>query len=266
MAGKRLKRMLADSISRYLPDQAFPGLPKMNVSKDIRNGRSLYEGYQRGVGIEYGNVLSQVLRDPHFRRAHRAARQNNTHVSIERLVNLYLIIRYFMPGESQNIIEYGSYSGGSALFMALLLKDFHPGAQVYALDTFGGMPKTDKAVDLHESGDFDDANIGKIRAAAEANGIDNLHLVQGLVEDTAQGVYEEVGKFGLAHLDLDIYHPLKFAHESVLPYMAKGGYVVYDDATVSTCLGATQVVEDMIREHGLHCEQIYPHFVFRSGL
>lgn len=48
--------------------------------------------------------------------------------------------------------------------------------------------------------------------------------------------------------------------------MAGGGYVVCDDATMSTCLGATQVVEEMIRDYGLRCEQIYPHFVFRAGL
>ncbi|MEQ8409961.1 MAG: TylF/MycF/NovP-related O-methyltransferase [Erythrobacter sp.] len=122
-----------------------------------------------------------------------------------------------MPEESGNIIEYGSYSGGSAIFMALLLKEFHPGAQVYALDTFGSRPKTDKAVDMHESGKFGDANVGRIRSAADSLGLDNLHLVQGLVKDTAQSGYDEAGSFGLAHLDLDIYHPLKFAHETVRP-------------------------------------------------
>jgi hypothetical protein len=46
--------------------------------------------------------------------------------------------------------------------------------------------------------------------------------------------------------------------------MAPGGYVVFDDAHSSSCLGATEVVEDMvIRRDGLNCEQIWPHFVFR---
>ena len=43
-----------------------------------------------------------------------------------------------------------------------------------------------------------------------------------------------------------------------------GGYVVFDDATVSSCIGATEAVEDLlIRRDGLNSEQIYPHFVFR---
>ena len=44
-----------------------------------------------------------------------------------------------------------------------------------------------------------------------------------------------------------------------------GGYYVFDDATVSSCIGATEVVEDLvIRRDGLNSEQIYPHFVFRA--
>jgi len=50
----------------------------------------------------------------------------------------------------------------------------------------------------------------------------------------------------------------------VQPCMAPGGYVVFDDAHTSGCLGATEAVEELvIRRDGLHCEQIWPHFVFR---
>jgi hypothetical protein len=48
--------------------------------------------------------------------------------------------------------------------------------------------------------------------------------------------------------------------------MCKGGYLVYDDAHISSCIGATQAVEELIMERRVHCEQIWPHFVFRAGL
>jgi len=49
--------------------------------------------------------------------------------------------------------------------------------------------------------------------------------------------------------------------------MVPGGYIVLDDALFSSCLGATEVVEDlMIRRDGLNSEQIYPHYVFRAPL
>ena len=49
--------------------------------------------------------------------------------------------------------------------------------------------------------------------------------------------------------------------------MVPGGYLVFDDATVSSCIGATEAVESLVvRRDGLNSEQIFPHFVFRAGL
>jgi hypothetical protein len=68
----------------------------------------------------------------------------------------------------------------------------------------------------------------------------------------------------LAHIDCDVYASVAFAWDAVKPCMASGGYVVFDDAHVSSCLGATEAVENLpIRRDGLNCEQIWPHFVFR---
>lgn len=47
--------------------------------------------------------------------------------------------------------------------------------------------------------------------------------------------------------------------------MVQGGYIVLDDALYSSCLGATEVVEElMIRRDGLPSEQVYPRDVFRA--
>jgi hypothetical protein len=46
--------------------------------------------------------------------------------------------------------------------------------------------------------------------------------------------------------------------------MVEGGYIVFDDALYSSCIGATEVVEEtVIRRDGLNSEQVYPHMVFR---
>jgi len=51
----------------------------------------------------------------------------------------------------------------------------------------------------------------------------------------------------------------------VKPAMASGGYLVFDDATTSSCIGATEAVENLlIRRDALSSEQIYPHYVFRA--
>ena len=43
-----------------------------------------------------------------------------------------------------------------------------------------------------------------------------------------------------------------------------GGYVVYNDVETSSCLGATQAVEELNMERRMYSEQIWPHFVFRA--
>jgi hypothetical protein len=71
----------------------------------------------------------------------------------------------------------------------------------------------------------------------------------------------------LAHIDSDIYTAVASAYEAVMPHMVEGAYLVFDDATVASCLGATEAVEELvIRRDNMHAEQIFPQFVFRAGL
>lgn len=267
----RLARMRRAALRDVMPaNRPLMALPEFSsIDNTVAKGRSAYEGYQRGWGLEFGTLMDEVWRDPLFRAAYRTARGDPriaSQVGKERLANLFLIIKFFLGRlESQDIIEFGSYRGGSAVFMSLLLRELYPQAKFYALDTFEGMPQTD-AIDLHGAGDFNDSSLSRTRAAASELGLTNLEFVQGLVEDTIPDLFKRAGSFGLAHIDLDIYSPIVFVQEAVWPKMVKGGYVAYDDATVSSCIGATQAVEEMIRARGVHSEQIYPHFVFRAGL
>ncbi len=140
-----------------------------------------------------------------------------------------------------------------------------PGTQVYALDTFRGMPATDRAIDAHSPGDFGDVDLEDLRTYIATHQVDNLHVIEGLFEETAPGVISRAKPFSLAHVDCDIHSAVAYAYEAIRPAMVPGGYLVFDDATVSSCIGATEVVESLvIRRDGLSSEQIYPHFVFRS--
>lgn len=243
---------------------SLPEFP--NRVSEIVNGRNPYEGYQRGWGLEFGDLAERVRNDPLYQRASRLAHGRSV-VPEERRMNMFLIIRFFLNRlASRDIIEFGSWRGGNALFMAACLKELHPGAQVYALDTFSGMPGTDPVLDLHSAGDFSDVDLGELEAFARELSLDNLRFVKGRFEDTAADVYEAAGGFGIAHIDCDIYSAVKFAQDTVLPRLCRGGYLVYDDACVSSCLGATQAVEELILDHRMHSEQIWPEFVFRKPL
>lgn len=231
-----------------------------------RHGRAVADGYARGWGLQFNNLRERIIADPIYREAVALAEGRSVMSEWNRL-NLFLIMRYFLADYAAgHIVEFGTYRGGNALFMARIAKALYPGMQVFALDTFEGMPRTDSGVDAHGEGDFGGVDVEELRMEARARGLDNVHFVKGLFEDTAPALLEsEIGKVALAHIDCDIYSAVKYSYEVVKPFMLPKGYLVFDDATVPSCIGATEAVEHfVIRRDGLSSEQIYPQYVFRA--
>ena len=246
--------MLNPEITRFLNDLDLPG--------GLRHGRCPKDGYARGWGLQFGELGELIRAEPLFQKALSAAELSL--VQEDRLMNLYLLAtRYLTKLAVRNIVEFGSYKGGSAIFLATVMKYIDPQAHVLALDTFAGMPATDKTIDAHSTGDFSDTTLADFQARIAALGLDNLTPVQGRFEDTFPACANNL-RFGIAHIDCDIYSAVKFVQDAVWPLMGDGGYVVYDDATVTSCLGATEAVEDLIMTKRIHSEQIFPHFVFRA--
>jgi len=252
-------------VSAGYPPIVFPEIAD-RVSDAIFRGRNPAHGYARGWGLEYGGLEAQVAAHPLYQEAIASSRGRSV-MHPHRLMNLFLIIACFFDDlEHHDIAEFGSYRGGSALFLAKLLQVLYPSARVFAHDTFMGMPVTDSTVDLHVAGDFDDVDFAGLQEAREADGLLCLHLVQGLVQETFPSSIPTGTRLGLVHLDMDIYEPTVFAQSRAWDMMARGGYLVYDDATVSSCIGATQAVEELVQRRFVNSEQVYPHFVFRAGL
>jgi predicted O-methyltransferase YrrM len=267
----RLAKRVVHHLKRNLipPRAPVTGLPVLEMARVVERGRCAYDGYQRGSALAHGTLAAQVWNDPLFRKALAAARlpQVRTMCTEPRLMNLFLLAKFFLGDlASQNVIEFGTYRGGGALFMATLLKELHPHAKVWALDTFEGMPAVNANVDLPPPDDFADTDLDMIRFTAEQLGLDNVQFVKGLIQDTAPAVYALAGGFGLAHIDVVLHSAVKYAQDSIWEVMAPGGYLVYDDATEPTCPGATRAVEEMIEGRGLSMEQVWPHIIMRARL
>ena len=239
----------------------LPGAKELNA---LVKGRNPHEGYSRGWGLQFGELVEKVRSDPIYQYGMQLARGRTIQAEQCRM-NLYLILRFYLPklGEG-DIIEFGAYRGGSAIFLAAVAKRLRLNSHVWALDTFEGMPDTDKRIDLHRKGDFSDVNYTALTEFVRDHGLDNITFVRGTFEKTASQTLEAARPIALAHIDCDIYSAVAYAYESLKDRMVDGGYIAFDDAHYSSCLGATEAVEDLvIRRDGLNCEQIYPHFVFR---
>ena len=248
-----------------MPSVTISDLPEPSVENTVRKGRNLYEGYQRGIGLGFSNLGARIAGDPDFRQA-RALAGGRTIVGEANLANIFLLMKFFLPRlPFGHIVEFGSYKGGSAIFMASLADKFLPGVHVIGLDTFVGMPATDRAVDVHQPGGFADVDLTELCEYVDAIGLVNLTFVQGYFEQTAIAALEQQGSVALCHIDCDIRSAVEYAYDTTRPHMVPGGYWVFDDPFIADCAGAAEAVEDLlIRRDGLNSEQLYPHYVFRE--
>jgi hypothetical protein len=235
------------------------------MSGDLLNGRNLKDGYIRGCGIQFGNIANLCAADPLFKHAHGLTRDRSA-VTDNNLINLFLLIRFHLsrlPGG--HIAEFGSFRGGSAIFMAIIAQELCPGTKVFAFDSFAGMPATDAQRDAHKAGDFDTASMEEIREFAEKIGVRNLELVKGFFHESIPRVLPSIGALRLSHIDCDLYDAIVDSYEGSKACMVPGGYIVFDDPLVSSCLGAFEAIESLvIRRDGLLAEQVYPHLVYRA--
>ena len=191
------------------------------------------------MAVEFNRISDQLQQDALWNAALEATGGRSI-VQPGRLLNLFLILTlYWEPHRGSHVIEFGSYRGGSALFMAAVLRVVDPEARIHALDTFEGMPICDPSIDAHRGGDFSDADLDGLIGRRDALGLDNLLVHQGFFEGTFPNVAAQAPGFGLAHIDADIYSACRYASDAVWPRMRRGGYVAYDDATTASCLGAT---------------------------
>jgi len=252
-------------ILKYIQSGNFPeGFPDAG----IRKGRSPRDGYARGFGLGMTFLINQIEADPLYLECAALANLRTTQMAHRRM-NLYLLIRYYLPQlGAGSIVEFGSWKGGSCIFMAALCKRLGLPIRVFGLDTFKGMPQADSGIDAHQSGDFADVDLGELRRYVTSIGLDShLTFVDGVFDQTAPELLFHSWPVLLAHIDCDLYESCASAYNLVRGHMAKGGYIVFDDATTPSCLGNTEAMEELvIRRDGLHAEQAWPHFVFRSGM
>ncbi len=232
----------------------------------LDRGRAIQLGHLRGWGLEYGPLAEQIGMQADFRDALELAKSRGSLLPHAKLMNLYMLIRFGLPQiEAGDIVEFGSYKGGSAIFMASLLRSLDSSARVFALDTYGGMPATDVVRDLHNAGDFRDTDIADFRAAIASHGLDAWVVpVQGVFTDTFPALIADGRRIALAHVDCDIYDGVKYSISASRPAMAKDAYFVFDDPLHGSCLGAMQAIEEtLLHEDRLFAEQMYPHPVYR---
>ncbi|MFZ4116177.1 MAG: TylF/MycF/NovP-related O-methyltransferase [Chthoniobacterales bacterium] len=234
-----------------------------NSTAFVVQGRNITAGCARGIGIDSNELTAVLEEDPIYQHAVELAAPH-TVVGITRLKNIFLILKYGLKETTGDIVELGSYRGGSALFMAQVARDLGLTKTIYALDTFEGMPVSENEVDLHQKNDFHDAHLRRLKALIRKNKLTNLVPLKGLFQKTVPKLLSKISSVALAHVDCDIYPSVHYSISALTPHMdPAGGYLIFDDPLTASCIGAMQAVEELLPAQGYRAEQIYPHLVYR---
>jgi O-methyltransferase len=170
-----------------------------------------------------------------------------TMTSPERLYALIHAVRYIVenkiPGD---MVECGVWKGGSMMAVAkMLLYLGDAGRHLFLFDTFEGMSKpTELDVDWKGGkapafferwknklggSSWCYASLSDVKQAMYSVGypIENLHFVQGRVEDTIPARTPE--SISLLRLDTDWYESTRHELVQLFPRLSRGGVIIIDD-------------------------------------
>lgn len=143
-----------------------------------------------------------------------------------------------------NVLEVGVYKAGSLIELAETVRQVCPQFKVFGIDTFSGHPYTDNHP-VHPSGKYGDINITEIEQLIADKGLAQwVTLYTGKVEEIFYDLH--LSNIAFAHIDCDLYTPVKFCAENVPEVMKSGGVLYFDDYGHEHCPGATRAIEEVL--------------------
>lgn len=159
----------------------------------------------------------------------------HTMLSPDRLASLGRHARVVEP-LGGDIAEVGVGAGGSALFLSRFLP---PNRSLLVFDTFKGLP-TPGPYDTHVAGEF--AHSLK-DVECFLHGTRGLEIWPGLFpRDTGKALGKH--RFGLVHIDCDLYEGVRDCLQIFSRRMLRGGRIVLDDVFCHDCPGALKAARE----------------------
>jgi Macrocin-O-methyltransferase (TylF) len=168
--------------------------------------------------------------------------QNGADVS--RLYLLYLNARQILrESVCGDIVELGVYRGNSARVLREIIGSDRT---LYLFDTFKGFDERD-AVGIDARVNrlfFQDTSLEAVRKFV---GMTDVVYVPGFFPESANTVTLP-SRIALAHIDCDLYEPMKAALNLFYPRMAAGGVMILHDYASNHWPGATKAIDEFFAD------------------
>lgn len=150
------------------------------------------------------------------------------------------------PAMGGDILEVGSWRGGSGCLIAAQAASLIPSAIVYMADTFRGVAKAGQHDTLYRGGEHSDTSPDTVLALANSLTLKNVRLLEGMFpENTGKSI--ESKQFRMCHIDVDTYQSAKDTFFWVWPKITVGGAVIFDDYGFWGCEGVTKFVNEVAK-------------------
>jgi O-methyltransferase len=170
----------------------------------------------------------------------------NTYVDVYRLYELWRTLEQVQHLEG-DILEVGVWRGGSGCLLGARARDLGLDSTVYLCDTFAGVANAGDRDLSYTGGEHDDTSMAIVRALADRLALTNVELLEGIFpEETGDRLADR--RFRMCHIDVDVYDSAKAVLEWVLPRLADGGAVVFDDYGFYECNGVTEFVDEVTKD------------------
>lgn len=154
-----------------------------------------------------------------------------------------------------SIVECGVGRGRTFLYLNTYAWLEGTGRKVWGFDSFEGFPEptqADASVRAPKKGEWAGTSPQDIQVILRNAGIPeeyiqkNVHLVKGFVETTL-AQYDQA-PIALLHIDLDLYEAYKTSLETLVPFVADGGLVLFDEYGHERWPGATKAVDEYLKD------------------
>jgi O-methyltransferase len=176
--------------------------------------------------------------------AWRIREDDRTFLHFDRLYTLWQAVTA-LPEAATAVAEIGAYRGGSARFVAEAMRAVGRELPFYVCDTFRGHVDVDPSVDgLHEAAkQFAATDVDRVRRYLHL--CPSVRILEGDIRETV-GRMNPDERFGVVHIDVDVYPITRFCLEHFGPRVVRGGTIVVDDYGFTTCRGAKKAVDEFV--------------------
>lgn len=169
-----------------------------------------------------------------------------TVIDIYRLYELWTAVGQSAKLKEGDIIDIGTWRGGSGVLMAKKAMLDQIDCSVYLCDTFKGIVKAGEHDSKNRNATYANTTVEMVEALAKNAELNNIKILEGIFPDETGRDVEDC-KFRFCHIDTDTYQSSHDIMEWIWERLIPGGIVIEDDYGFEHYEGITKHVNEQMK-------------------